>query len=128
MKSIIIGDFTVGTTKDGLTISQEGQPKLTATPAEVDKITRLIGIGLGMETMKGLPSHIKHSPFVLRFFEDNTMRLERTDQEGSLRFSFREGDEIIKVFQSGLAIAIDEKRLEDLPRGAIGGGMGDFIA
>ena len=128
MKTIQLGAFTVETTPGGLKVSQEGQPALDLTPADIDKATRLIGIALGMETMKGLPSNIKHSPFVLRFFEDNTLRLERVDQEGSVRFSFREGDEVIRMFQSALDIALDEKRLEELPRGAIGGGMGDFIA
>ena len=129
MKEITLGEFTVNTTPTGLTVSQKGQPPLALTPAEVDKITRLIGIGLGMETMQGLPSNIKHSPFVLRFFEDNTLRLEGIDREGSIRFSFREGDEVIRTFQAALAIALDEKRLESPPRGAISsGGGGEFIA
>lgn len=127
MKTMQLGAFTVETSVVGLKVSQEGQPALDLTPADIDKVTRLIGIGLGMETMKGLPSNIKHSPFVLRFFEDSTLRLERIDQEGSLRFSFREGDEVIRMFRSALSIAVDEKRLEDLPRGAIGA-REDFIA
>jgi hypothetical protein len=127
MKTMKLGAFTVTTNMTGLTVSQEGQPPIDLTPADIDKVTRLIGIGLGMETMKGLPSNIKHSPFVLRFFEDNTMRLERTDQEGSVRFSFQEGDEVIRTFQSALNITIDERRLENLPRG-VAGAREDFIA
>ena len=128
MKEMIMGAYTIRTTQHGLEVGQESQPALTLTPSEVDKITRLIGIGLSMESMKGLPSNIKHSPFVLRFFEDNTLRLERIDQEGSLLFTFSKGDEMIRMFRSALSIAVDEKRLEELPSGAIGGGMEDFIA
>ena len=91
--------------------------KLELSPAEVIKATHLVGIALGMESMPALPSHITNSPFVIRFFPEEVMRLEREDGPGSLPFSWDEGDSLIVALQQSQDIAVDERKLIKSPRG-----------
>ncbi len=90
---------------------------LEFSPAEVDKATHLIGIGLSMKSMAVLPDHITGTPFVLRFFEDDFLRLERTDTKSTIKFRWGEGDELILALQAALAKAKDERTLVKGPRG-----------
>jgi len=126
MREVKLGDLTLATDVDRLSISQDGAPSLTLTPFEVDKITQLIGIALGMEKAEALPSHINNSPFVIRFFEDHTLRLEAKDRDGSVRFTFAGGDSVIKALQQAREMSLDERRLGGSPRGTAGG-MTEFI-
>jgi len=96
-------EHTVAVTRTGTT------QELKLRPAEVEKATTIIGIALQMETMEAIPDHIKNSPFVIRFFEDDLLALERADAKGSVSFKWDEGDELILAIQSGLKIAINSK-------------------
>lgn len=87
------------------------------TPAEVNKATQLLGIALGMETMDALPDHITNNPFVIRFFEDDKLALERSDVKGSIPFNWDETDELIVTINDGLKIAINERTLVKGARG-----------
>lgn len=108
-------EHTVIVTRTGTT------QKLELRPAEVEKATQIIGIALSMETMEVIPDHIKNTPFVIRFFEDNLLALERADAKGSVSFKWDEGDDLILAIQSGLKIALNakinkHKRLKPLRR------------
>lgn len=96
-------EHTVAVTRTGTT------QKLEMRPAEVDKATQIIGIALSMETMKAIPDHIKNSPFVIRFFENDLLALERSDTKGSVSFKWDEGDDLIVAIASGLKIAVNAK-------------------
>ena len=96
-------EHTVVVTRAGTT------QKLELRPAEVDKATYIIGIALQMETMDAIPDHITNSPFVIRFFEDDSLALERSDAKGSVNFKWEEGDDLILAIQSGLKIAVNAK-------------------
>lgn len=119
-----MSSFTVSGSEHGVTIVRSGsQPVQTIKlkPAEVEKATKIIGLALQMESLETVPGHITSSPFVIRFFEDDTLALERNDILGSVRFSWAEGDELINAIQSGLKIAINakmnkHKRLKPLRR------------
>jgi hypothetical protein len=126
MREVKLGDLTLKTDVDCLSLSQGDKPALSLRPAEVGKATQLIGIALGMESKKALPSHIDNSPFVIRFFEDHTLRLEAKDRDGSIRFTFGGGDSVIKALHQAKEMSLDEQRLENSPRGAAGG-MTEFI-
>lgn len=94
-----------------------GEFSIRLTPAEAEKATRLIGIVLGMETMKTIPDHVKNSPFIVRFFEDNNLALERLDLKGSIPFNWDEADDLITTINDGLNIAINERTLIKGARG-----------
>jgi len=126
MREVICGDLTLAGDANSLSLKQEGAPTLTLRPAEVEAATQLIGIALSMETMQALPSKIDNSPFVIRFFEDHTLRLEAKDRDGSIRFTFQGGDSIIKAIRQAKEMSLDELRLENSPRG-VAGGMTEFI-
>ena len=102
-------------------IIKRGEFVLRLTPAEIDKATSLIGIALGMETMEALPDHITNTPFVVRFFEDDRLALERTDVKGSIPFTWAEADELILALHDGKKLAINERTLIKGPRSAGGG-------
>jgi len=103
--------FTPYANAEAVTVSRGEKHKLSLVPAEVDKATKIIGIALSMESFDQLPSHIKNSPFVIRFFEDNKLALERLDTSGSIPFEWAEGDELIVTLQKALAMAINERVL-----------------
>jgi hypothetical protein len=110
--------FTASASSESIVISQDsGKLNLALAPAEVDKASSLLKIALGMEELQGGVSHIKDTPFVIRFFEDNTLALERTDREGSIHFSWKETDDLMLALKDGLALAINERTLIKGPRG-----------
>lgn len=91
---------------------------LELSPAEVEKATHILGIALSMQAMDPLPSHIKGSPFVIQFMEDDTLRLERRSGVGSIPFSWGEGDDLIVALHDAQAMAVNERKLVHAPRGA----------
>ena len=101
-------------------IITRGEFTLRLTPAEVDKATNLIGTALGMESLDALPDHITGSPFCIRMFEDNRLALERTDNKGSIPFTWAEADDLILALHDGKKIAINERTLVRGPRSAGG--------
>lgn len=104
---------------------KRGEFVLRLVPAEVDKATSLLGIALGMETLDALPDHITGSPFVIRFFEDDRLALERADAKGSIPFTWAEADELILALHDGKKLAINERTLIRGPRSA-GGARSQF--
>jgi hypothetical protein len=110
--------FMPSASSESIVISRDsGKLNLAIAPGEVDKASSLLRIALGMEELDGLPSHITHTPFVVRFFEDNTLALERTDREGSIHFTWSETDDLMLALKDGLALAINERTLIKGPRG-----------
>lgn len=95
----------------------EGENKLSFRPAEIDKITSLISSALGMESLKALPEYITNTPFVIKFWEDNSLSLEAQDRKGRLPFQWDEADELIRCFHNALKSAIDERTLRPGARG-----------
>lgn len=105
-----MSNFSFAGNENTITITRTGtSQKLELRPAEAEKATQVIGIALQMETMEVIPDHIKNSPFVIRFFEDNLLALERADSKGSVSFKWDEGDALILAIQSGLKIALNAK-------------------
>jgi len=100
-----------------ITISRGKEFQLGLTPAEVDKATALIGIALSMEELDPIPSKIENTPFVIRFFKDETLALERMDKDGSIPFKWGEADELILALHDGLKIARNERILVKGARG-----------
>lgn len=96
---------------------KRGDFSLKLSPAEVDKATGLVGTALSMETLEALPDHITGTPFVVRFFEDDRLALERTDNKGSIPFTWAEADDLILSLYDGKKIAINERTLIKGPRG-----------
>ena len=96
-------------------IVRREQDTIILTPAEVDKATYIVGIALGMETLDAVPSHITNSPFVIRFFDGDKLRLERNDAKGSIPFSFPEGDELILTLQQARAVCVNARTLNKRP-------------
>jgi len=107
-----MSSFAITGSEHGVTVVRSGsQPaqSIKLKPAEVEKATNVIGMALQMETLEIVPSHITNSPFVIRFFENDKLAIERTDTTGSVSFSWDEGDELINALQNGLKIAINAK-------------------
>jgi hypothetical protein len=101
-----------------LSRTETPEDRLELSPSEVSKAIDTVGLALRMETMPVLPDHITNSPFVIRFSEDDYLRLERRDKDGSLKFVWREGDDLILAFQSAEKIAINERTVVRSARGA----------
>lgn len=93
-----------------------GEFSLRLTPAEVDKATNILGIVLGMESLDALPDHVTNTPFCVRMFEDDRLALERTDNKGSIPFTWAEADDLILALHDGKKLAINERTLIRGPR------------
>jgi len=119
--------FSATATSESVVISRNnGEFSLSVAPAEIDRASALLRIALSMETfVENGPSYIKDSPFVIRFFEDNTLALERTDGPGSVPFSWKETDDLMLALKDGLALAINERTLIKGPRGTGQQGFND---
>jgi hypothetical protein len=110
--------FMPSASSESIVISRdEGKMNLSLAPGEVDKASALLRIALGMEELDNGPSYIKDAPFVIRFFEDDTLALERSDTTGSLHLAWREVDDLMLALKDGLALAINERTLVKGPRG-----------
>lgn len=102
--------FRSNATANEVVLSRD-KAELRFSPAEGEKATYLIGIALSMETMDSVPSHITNSPFVVRFFQDDSLALERSDKAGSIPFTFHEGDNLIKAIRLGVQTAVNDRAL-----------------
>lgn len=88
---------------------------------EGDRATSLINTALRMGDIDPLPDHITNSPFVVRFFPRSGCALERTDNRSSIPFRPREGDELIRIIQQGVAMAINwRQRQGPAPAASVG--------
>lgn len=85
--------------------------EITLSAAEIDDATKIVNIALGMEEIEVLPDHIAGSPFVVRFFEEGFMRLEREDGVGSVRFAFEEGNDLIETLYMARDMAQNDQAL-----------------
>lgn len=109
--------FSASVASNGrIVISRDNLPgkpafRLDLSVNEGEKLTSLLGTVLSTSSVdRGeLPDHLTGTPFVVRFFpKDNGMALERTDIKGSLPFRMRETDELIRVVQMGVAMAVNQ--------------------
>lgn len=104
-------NFVASTHQGTITIkrsSEENHYEISMVPNEVDRATNLVGSALSVVSLSH-PNLINYSPFVVRFFEDNTLVLERSDQKGSVPFTVNEGDELIKTIHMGLGMCLNER-------------------
>jgi hypothetical protein len=103
-------DFVASTYQNRVVIEREdGKFKLEMSPSEVKAATHVVGLALSMIDLDNVPSNIKNTPFVVRFFENGAFALERTDTSGSMPFRVREGDDLIKSINMGLGICLNEQ-------------------
>lgn len=79
------------------------------TPAEASKAKEIVGIALSMIGLDTIPPHIISAPFVVRFYPNQVMALERQDETGSMPFRRTEGDSLITSIQMALDMAINEQ-------------------
>ena len=115
--------FTPYANAENITISRGKEFKLALSPAEINKATSVLGTALSLESFEELPSNIANAPFVVRFFEDGQLALERSDASGSVPFRWNETDELILTLEKALAMAVNERTLI---KGARGTGASTF--
>lgn len=102
----------------------DDEDSITFAPAEAARASSLLGIALGMEDMDVLPDHITGSPFVIRFLEEGFCRLEREDGNGSVKFLWEEGDELITTIRDAVGMAVNIRTLGG-PAGAVAAQFSD---
>ncbi len=105
-------DFKV--TADSELINIDG---FTIAPAEADNLKEAVGFAGGMRDLPRLPPQIEFKQFVVRFFEDGELIVNRaTGQGGEIVFSFNTVDQLVTTITSALGISVDRKRLRPSPR------------
>ncbi len=92
--------------------------KLPVTPAEVERVTRLIGTARRMQGFAGLPESIEDYPFKILFSEDGNFKLGRKDSTELVNFTFDRADDLVKAFDEGLKCSINAQVLRTSPRGS----------
>jgi len=89
----------------------------TFAPAEADEVKSAISFAGGMRDFPTLPPQLAFERFVVKFYEDGTLTLERSGDETTvIKFDFDSIDSLIVAITSGLDISIDKKRLSPSPR------------
>lgn len=89
-------------------LEKSGQ-QFTFLPGEADKINRILGIALQMQDMEGLPTFIPYTPFKVRFFEDDTLALERTDDaKSSIKLTWGEVDVLMQTIDKAVPISVND--------------------
>ena len=98
----------------------------TISPAEAETLKEAVAFAGSMRDVKALPPHIDYKQFVVRFFEDGTLIVNRaTGQGGEIKFSFNTVDTLVVAVTTALGISIDAKRLRPSPRAT---GQPGFLA
>ena len=107
-----MADFEV--TADSEIITIDG---LTLAPAEADNLKAAVSFAGSMRDVSPLPPQIDYVQFVVRFFEDGTLIVNRASGEGGeIKFSFKTVNELVVAVTSAIGISIDRKRLRPSPR------------
>jgi hypothetical protein len=106
-------DFEVIADSENITIDG-----LTIAPAEADTLKEAIGFAGGMRDLPRLPPQINYRQFVVRFFENGKLIVERAGDgvSGQIEFSFQTVDKLVTTVTSALGISIDRKKLRPSPR------------
>jgi hypothetical protein len=109
----------------GTTISLDG---FNYSPAEVEKITGLLGLTGSMAGLRSLPPEISNPPFKVEFQESGVHKFTREDGS-NIGFEFDEISEIIEVIEKTLAISLDLVKLQPktYPVSDLTSGMPDII-
>jgi hypothetical protein len=107
-----MADFEV--TADSEHIDIDG---LRIAPAEADNLKAAVSFAGAMRDVKTLPPSIDYEQFVVQFFEDGTLIVDRADgASGAIKFSFNTVDVLVRTVESALGISVDAKRLRPSPR------------
>jgi hypothetical protein len=70
-----------------------------------------------MREVSNLPPQIDYEQFVVQFFEDGTLIVNRASGvDGKIEFSFNTVDKLVSAVESALGISLDAKRLRPSPR------------
>ena len=89
----------------------------TIAPAEADTLKAAISFAGSMQDIDPLPPQINYEQFVVEFFEDGTLVVQRASGDGgAIRFSFHTVNELVVELTTAVGISIDRKRLRPSPR------------
>lgn len=110
MQKIKLGNFMVGSHLGNIMISNEDGTPLTFSCGEADMIKHLLGIALSMESLSVLPEHIDEGRFQIMFHEDNSLTLH-AGEDGGVKFTWIEGDEVITRVDDGYKMAMNERQV-----------------
>ena len=114
---------------DSETISIDG---LKIAPAEGADLKEAISFAGGMREFPKLPSYMPFHQFVIKFFDDGTLRILRANSidSGEIKFSFDTIDTLIIAITQAIDISVDKKKLDPSPRhsgGFVMHNSGDII-
>jgi hypothetical protein len=107
-----MSDFEVAADSEVITIDS-----LTIAPAEADNLKEAISVAGGMRDIPRLPPQIDCHQFVVQFFEDGRLIVNRASGEGgAIKFSFQTVDKLVTTVTLALGVSIDRKKLRPSPR------------
>jgi hypothetical protein len=108
MQTTILGPWKVTANMEKITLEREADI-FTFHPGEAERITKILGIALQMRKMESLPSFIPYSPFRVKFFEDDTLALQRVDDyKSSLHLTWNDVDELIQTIHKSIPISVND--------------------
>lgn len=105
-----VGDFTVRTVPSGVIIIGSGEVALT--PGELKIALQTVNDALRFTDMKLLPPQITYEPFRVKFSKEGDLELLRLDDpDVSLKFTFAQGDDLVKAISEGVDRHVQEETL-----------------
>lgn len=107
-----MADFEVVADSENITIDG-----LTIAPAEAESLRSAVAFAGSMREITPLPPKIDYEQFVVEFFEDGTLVVQRASGDGgTISFSFSTVDQLVSTVTSALGVSVDKKRLRPSPR------------
>ena len=111
MSQQTINGYEVRHQRGVITVTKNGNT-LKFMPAEADQIREIVNIALSMESLPALPPQINNGRFEVQFNENDTLGISGVDGiEGSVTFTWNEGDEFILTIDEAQKIALNEIKL-----------------
>ncbi len=108
-----VGDFIIKVDIHGIRLNN-----LLFSPAEIAKVTGLIGWAHRMSRLKALPPTIGDPPFQIYFQESGGLLLvrEKADDKTAVNFSFKDADSLVIALKEAINTHVDITTLGGIKR------------
>jgi len=115
--NLSVGNFKIDLQHELITVTS-GEAGVSFRPAEAEKALKAVSTAMGLATWNTLPPSIPCSPFKV-FFDPDFCVLQRADADEGCKFSFEEGDDLIRAIQIAVDKVIDENRISGGPKAGV---------
>lgn len=116
MQQVTFTEWTVIADREDITLKEiDSTNQIKFRPAEVDKMSSILGMALQMESLKALPSQIVDTPFIVKFKEDDSLGFTRDNSSDEIVLTWRQIDGFLEVLRKAVAISVNDTTFNSNP-------------